>query len=81
MNVIGFLEPRMVKVNGQVVERRRLFTQSSKKYPMARDRFGSLGRWIDDPSIPKIEAMIQAHRPQKPTVSAKRPTTKRKATA
>jgi len=57
MNVVGFYGAATVEERPV----RRLLTQRFGKF-YARDRFGALGAYMDDPTIPRIEAKIAAKR-------------------
>lgn len=61
MNVIGFLGKASVKQDGKDVKVQRLLTRRVGKF-FARDRFMALGPYVDRPTLPKIEGMIEAKR-------------------
>lgn len=55
MNVVGYLG---LKKNSSS---RRLLTQRFGKF-FAKDRFNALGKYVDDPTIPKLETLINKSR-------------------
>lgn len=64
MNVVGYLGFATVDgANGKKQVQRMQFRQTGEI--MAKDRFNALGAYMDRPTIPKIEAAIQASRKRK----------------
>ena len=61
MNVVGYLGKAKVKENGKDVTVQRLLTTQVGKF-YAKDRFHALGQHIDRPTLPKLEALIDAKR-------------------
>lgn len=73
-NVVGLLGTATVnkdKPNERQVK--RLITQRTGKF-YARDRFAALGKYVDEPSVPKIEELINKKRNQTqvPTITRRR---------
>jgi hypothetical protein len=59
MHVVGHGIKRTVKdeKSEKPITLRRVYFQSSGPYK-AKDRYDALGRWIDNPTLPQIERMI-----------------------
>lgn len=75
MNVVGYLGKQ--EVEGKMTQ--RLWTMRNGRYA-AKDRFDALGRWVDKPTLPKIETAIDAKRKaiaaaSKASAEASKPTT------
>lgn len=66
MHVVGHGIKRAVKVEGSEQNKmvRRVYFQTTGPY-RAKDRYAVLGRYQDDTSIPKLEALINKDRPPK----------------
>jgi hypothetical protein len=57
MHVVGHGVKRTIKVDDKPQTLRRVYFQSAGPYK-AKDRYGVLGRFIDNPTIPMIESLI-----------------------
>jgi hypothetical protein len=67
MHVVGHGVKRNIKVTVDGAEKtkmvRRVYFQSNGPYK-AKDRYGVLGRFLDDPTIPRIEELINKDKPK-----------------
>ena len=61
LNVVGHLGKAVIERNGKKVRVRRMLFQQHEHY-YAKDRFDALGTTMDQPTIPKCEALIDAKR-------------------
>lgn len=80
MNVIGLLGNAIIGKKPDTRTVKRLLTQQEGKL-YARDRFGALGHHMDDPTIPKLTAMINAKRQGSPPTTLDAPRRRRRRTA
>ena len=63
MHVVGHGVRRSIKdANDKTVLVRRIFFQTSGPY-RAKDRYGVLGRWLDNTTVPQMESLINKGRP------------------
>lgn len=63
VNVVGYLGKRQIEVNGQkqIVQSMQCVRQG--RY-YAKDRWNALGTYVDRPTLPKVEGLIEAKRAQ-----------------
>lgn len=78
VSLVGFLEPKRKKVDGEVEEWRRLYV-SRRKEIMAKNRYG-WGSYIDNPTIPALVAAADTSLSGKSTTTNRR-TRRTRATA
>lgn len=76
MNVVGHLKKRETEKGAQ----RRLVVQPRGAW-IAKDRFNSLGSFVAEPSVPKIEELIAKNFPSIPVSSGPSRTRKRQGTS
>jgi hypothetical protein len=63
MHVVGHGVKRITEVDGKKAMARRVFFQTTGPY-RAKDRYGVLGRSMDDITIPKVEELINKGKPE-----------------
>jgi hypothetical protein len=64
MHVVGHGVKRMIKLeDGKQAPVRRVFFQSVGPYK-AKDRYGALGRWLDNPTMPQVEELLNKGKPE-----------------
>lgn len=87
MNVVGYLGKSQVSKTDPTVVQRMQFLRQGRHY--AKDRWSALGVHMDRPTLPKVEALIEAKRAQllkaekegaKPAAPASPPRRRRRAT-
>lgn len=82
MHVVGYYGKRMVGKGDERREVRRMLFQNTPPY-FAKDRYDALGRYIDEPTMPLIEGLIDgsAEHPHAAKKTAAKKTAGKKTTA
>lgn len=57
MNLVGYMDKATVKQDGKDVKVQRILFEKVGKF-YAKDRFNSIGKHLDKPTIPKLEALV-----------------------